>query len=72
MWRRGNRSRGSKECISATGDSIGVRRSAVIRVPFVLAAGVIGVPFVLLQVLIASVRFKYNMRKPDRIENNIA
>ena len=29
----------ASECISATGDSIGVRRSAVVRVPFVLVSG---------------------------------
>ena len=45
----------ASECISATGDSIGVRRSAVVRVPFVLVSGETVVTE--LQVLIAPVKF---------------
>ena len=45
----------ASECISATGDSIGVRRSAMVRVPFVLVSGETVVTE--LQVLIAPVKF---------------
>ena len=45
----------ASECISATGDSIGVRRSAVVRVPFVLVSGEIVITE--LQVLVAPVKF---------------
>ena len=48
-------SESASECISATGDSIGVRRSAVVRVPFVLVSGETVVTE--LQVLIAPVKF---------------
>ena len=45
----------ASECISATGDSIGVRRSAVVRVPFVLVSGETVITE--LQVLVAPVKF---------------
>ena len=45
----------ASECISATGDGIGVRRSAVVRVPFVLVSG--ETVTTELQVLVAPVKF---------------
>ncbi|CAE7706840.1 unnamed protein product [Symbiodinium sp. CCMP2592] len=48
-------SESASECVSATGDSIGVRRSAVVRVPFVLVSGETVVTE--LQVLVAPVKF---------------
>ena len=48
-------SEASSECVSATGDSIGVRRSAVVRVPFVLVSG--ETVLTELQVLVAPVKF---------------